>query len=158
MAFIKSHHGASLHIRSGLDHASQQLLIDAETDYTKRLETDALPLAEEWWAHFSLRDTMQDGLAKDMAVPKLHNTYFAGDYQDSSTHIMILVYAHNTKIVHIYIYIYVSISLSLYIYIIHNIIYAYTLFVSHVYIYIYIYRERERQDIKPKTVKQIGVC
>ena len=83
MAFIRSHAGNNIYIRSGLDKASVELLIDAENDYIKKLENDALPVCEEWWAHFSLRDTMQDGLAKDVSHPKKHNTYFAADYQDS---------------------------------------------------------------------------
>ena len=72
MAFIKSHNGNDLYIRSGLDAVSQELLRDSEAAYVKQLKEDALPLCEEWWSHFSLRDTMHDGLAKDMAHPKKH--------------------------------------------------------------------------------------
>ena len=85
MAFIKSHAGNNIYIRSGLDKVQLELLVDAENDYLKQLHYDALPLCEEWWAHFSLRDTMQDGLAKDIKYPKPKNTYLTGDYQDPST-------------------------------------------------------------------------
>ena len=85
MAFIKSHAGNNLYIRSGLDAASLELLVNAEQDYLTRLQDDALPLSEEWWSHFSLRDTMQEGLANDMHHPKARNTYFAADYQDCLT-------------------------------------------------------------------------
>ena len=82
MAFIKSHAGNNIYIRSGLDNATKEILAESEATYLEQLENTALPLCEEWWSHFSLRDTMQDGLSKDRNFPKKRTTYFAGDYQD----------------------------------------------------------------------------
>ena len=76
LAFVKSHAASNLYIRSGLDNATRELLVDAEEEYVKKLEEEALPLCEEWWSHFSLRDTMQDGLAKDMAYPPQKKTQY----------------------------------------------------------------------------------
>ena len=84
LAFTKSHAAANLYTRSGIDAATTELLFDAEQDYVTKLEKEILPLAEEWWSHFSLRDNMQEGLSKDMRFPKKFNTYLAADYQDLS--------------------------------------------------------------------------
>ena len=80
--YIQNHSACNLYERTGIDADMLSILVSAEEEAQEQLRDHALPLAQEWFGHFAVRDQMQDSLEDSKLRPKKGRTYLAADYQE----------------------------------------------------------------------------